>query len=71
VPEGTKGPIVYEFTRRRVILPNAGLPQKTVWLLIRRTLGDDPQYSFFINNGSMDFWPALRLFFGFLNPSKF
>jgi hypothetical protein len=52
-------------------LPNAGLPQKTVWLLIRRTLGDDPQYSFFINNGSMDFWPALRLFFGFLNPSKF
>jgi SRSO17 transposase len=38
VSEGTKGPIVYEFTRRRVILSNAGLPQKTVWLLIRRTL---------------------------------
>jgi len=52
VSEGTKGPIVYEFTRRRVILSGAGLPQKTVWLLIRRTLGDDPQYSYFISNAS-------------------
>ena len=40
VSEGTKVPIVYEFTRRQVILSAAGLPQKTVWLLIRRTLGD-------------------------------
>ncbi len=52
VSEGTKGPIVYEYTRRRVILSAAGLPQKTVWLLIRRTLGNDPQYSFFISNAS-------------------
>lgn len=52
VSEGTKGPIVYEFTRRRVILSNGGLPNKTVWLLIRRTLGDDPQYSYFISNAS-------------------
>ena len=50
VSEGTKGPIVYEFTRRRVILSAAGLPKKTVWLLIRRTLGNDPQYSYFISN---------------------
>ena len=52
VSEGTKGPIVYEFTRRQVMLSAAGLPQKTVWLLIRRTLGDDPKYSFFISNAS-------------------
>ena len=52
VSEGTKGPIVYEFTRRQVILSAAGLPEKTVWLLIRRTIGDDPQYSFFISNAS-------------------
>jgi hypothetical protein len=52
VSEGTKGPIVYEFTRRRVILSTEGLPQKTVWLLIRRSLGDDPQYSYFISNAS-------------------
>jgi SRSO17 transposase len=52
VSEGTKGPMVYEFTRRRVILSATGLPQKTVWLMIRRTLGDDPQYSYFISNAS-------------------
>ena len=52
VSEGTKGPIVYEFTRRQVILAAAGLPRKTVWLLIRRTLDDDPQFSFFISNAS-------------------
>jgi hypothetical protein len=50
VSEGTKGPIVYEFTRRQVVLSAAGLPEKTVWLLIRRTIGDDPQYSFFVSN---------------------
>ena len=52
VSEGTKGPIVYEFTRRQVILSAAGPPKKTVWLLIRRTLGDNPEYSFFISNAS-------------------
>jgi len=52
VSEGAKGPIVYEFTRRRVVLSAAGLPQKTVWLLIRRTLDGDPKYSFFISNAS-------------------
>jgi SRSO17 transposase len=52
VSEGTKGPIVYEFTRRRVILSGKGLPQKTVWLLIRRTLGDALEFSYFISNAS-------------------
>jgi len=50
VSEGSKGAIVYEFTRRRVILSGEGLPQKAVWLLIRRTLGDKPEYSYFISN---------------------
>ena len=52
VSEGIKGPVVYEFTRRRVILSTAGRPQKTVWLLIRRTLGDNPEYRFFISNAA-------------------
>ncbi len=52
VSEGAKGPIVYEFTRRRVILSAAGLPHKSVWLLIRRTLDEKPKYSFFISNAS-------------------
>jgi SRSO17 transposase len=50
VSEGTKGPIEYEFTKRRVILAHQGLPSKTVWLLIRRTMDGEPQYSYFISN---------------------
>jgi len=53
VSEGTKGPIVYEYTRRQIILSAGGLPQQTVWLLIRRTLDEEPQYSFFISNASV------------------
>ena len=52
VSEGTKGPIVYEFTRRQVTLSAEGLPQKSVWLLIRRTIGDEPKYSYFFSNAS-------------------
>lgn len=50
VSEGTKGPVVYEYTRRKVIISVQGLPQKSVWLLIRRTLGKTPEYSYFICN---------------------
>jgi len=50
VSEGTKGPIEYEFTRRRVTLCRDGLPGKTVWLVIRRSIGQAPSYSFFISN---------------------
>jgi len=52
VSEGTKGPIVYEFTRRQIILSADGLPQQSVWLLIRRTIDDNQRYSFFISNAS-------------------
>jgi SRSO17 transposase len=50
VSEGTKGPIEYEFMRRRVILSKKGLPQKTVWLIIRRTLGCNATYDYYISN---------------------
>lgn len=50
VSEGAKGPIEYEFTKRRIVLSRHGLPLKTVWLLIRRTMGVEPQYSYFISN---------------------
>jgi len=50
VSEGTKGPIEYEFTRRRVVLSKNGLPQKTVWLIIKRTLGNKPTYRYYISN---------------------
>ena len=50
VSEGTKGPIEYEFTKRRIVLSNNGLPQKTVWLIMRRTLEDQPVYNYYLSN---------------------
>src|SRR5262249_15853392 len=44
--EGTKGPIVYEFARQRVTLCKDGLPDRTVWLVIKRTVGVEPTYSY-------------------------
>ncbi|UCG11004.1 MAG: IS701 family transposase [Deltaproteobacteria bacterium] len=50
VSEGTKGPIDYEFTKRQVIIANKGLPEKTVWLIIKRIVGNNPIYSYYISN---------------------
>jgi hypothetical protein len=50
VSEGTKGAIEYEFTKRQVVLSNNGLPSKTVWLIIKRTIEDNPTYSYYISN---------------------
>jgi SRSO17 transposase len=53
VSEGAKGPIEYEFTKRRIVLSHQGLPQKTVWLAIRRTMDMEPRYSFYISNAPL------------------
>jgi SRSO17 transposase len=50
VSEGTKGPITYAFARRRVTLCKDSLPDRTVWLVIKRTLGANPVYSSYISN---------------------
>jgi SRSO17 transposase len=50
VSEGTKGPIEYEFSKRRVVIAKDGLPTKEKWLVIKRTIGPKPSYSFFISN---------------------
>ena len=50
VSEGTKGPIVYAFARQRVTLCKDGLPERTVWLVIKRTMGVEPTYSYSISN---------------------
>ena len=42
VSEGTKGPIEYAFARQRVTLCKDGLPDRTVWLVIKRTVGSRP-----------------------------
>jgi SRSO17 transposase len=50
VAEGTKGPIVYEFARQRVTLCKDGLPERPVWLVIKRTLGASPIFSYYLSN---------------------
>jgi SRSO17 transposase len=50
VSEGTKGPIEYEFARQRVTLCKDGLPERTVWLVIKRTLSAEPAYAYAISN---------------------
>jgi len=50
VSEGTKGPIEYEFSKRKVVLSKNGLPWKTVWLIMKRTIEKNPIYSYFISN---------------------
>lgn len=60
VSEGTKGPIEYEFTKRRIVLSNGNMPQKTVWLIIRRTIEKKPAYNFFLSNAGAS--ARLKLF---------
>jgi SRSO17 transposase len=52
VSEGTKGPIEYEFARRQVTLVKDGVPWKTVWLVIKRTIEDTPTYWYYVSNAS-------------------
>lgn len=50
VSEGTKGPIEDAFARQRVTLCKEGLPERNVWLVIKRTIGTEPAYSYAISN---------------------
>jgi len=53
VSEGTKGPITYEFARKRIMLYKDGQPTTAVWLLIKRTLGAHPRYWYYLSNAPM------------------
>jgi len=48
--EGTKGPLMYAFARQRVTLCKDGLPERTVWLVLKRREGPEPAYSYSISN---------------------
>jgi len=50
VCEGSKGPVSYEFTKRRVTLCKDGLPWRQVCLVIKRSIGSNPDYSYYISN---------------------
>jgi SRSO17 transposase len=54
VSEGAKGPIDYEFTKRRITLYEDGLPGKEVWLIVRRRwMNNKFEYSYFISNAPL------------------
>jgi SRSO17 transposase len=53
VSEGTKGPIRYEFTKRQVTLCGDGVPARTVWLVMKRTMGETPSYWYYISNAPL------------------
>jgi SRSO17 transposase len=53
VSEGTKGPIQYEFTKRQVTLCGEGVPARTVWLVMKRTIGGSPSYWYYISNAPL------------------
>jgi SRSO17 transposase len=50
VSEGTKGPLVYEFARQRITLCKEGLPERTVWLVLKRSIGLEPTYTYYLSN---------------------
>jgi SRSO17 transposase len=50
VSVGTKGPIVYDVARQRVTLCKETLPERTVWLVVKRTLGPEPTYAYAVSN---------------------
>ena len=50
VSEGTTGPRTYAFARQRVTLCKEGLPERPVWLVLKRTVGRDPTSSSAISN---------------------
>jgi len=60
VSEGTQGPIAYGFARKRVTLSKDGLPDRTAWLVIKRTLGAEPTYWYYLSNAPAS--TPLRLF---------
>lgn len=50
VATGTKGPRVYEFAFVRVVEKRAGLPGRDSWLMVRRSLGQDPEIKYYLSN---------------------
>jgi hypothetical protein len=50
VSEGPKGPIVSAFARKRVTRCKDGLPERTVWLVLKRPLGAEPAEAYDISH---------------------
>ena len=53
---------MYEGARQRVTLCQDGLPERTVWLVITRSMGAEPTSSSYISKAPAS--PSLRPFVG-------
>jgi SRSO17 transposase len=54
VREGTAGPLVFDFARVRVWAVRHRQPGPAVWLLIRRSLGPNPEDNYYVSNAGED-----------------
>jgi len=50
IKEGSKGPLVAEFTFQRGVAVRGGLPGPDVWIVFRRTLGESPELKVYLSN---------------------
>jgi len=50
VAEGTQGRRVYDFAFRRVVEKREGLPGHDIWMMVRRSLDQEPQTKYFLSN---------------------
>jgi len=54
IKEGSKGPMVAEFVFQRVIDVRDELPDHEVWLVLRRSLGENPELKTYLSNAPAD-----------------
>lgn len=54
IKEGSKGPMVAEFAFLRGVAVRDGLPGPDVWIIFRRSLGDDPELKVYVSNAPPD-----------------
>ncbi|MCK4451573.1 MAG: transposase, partial [Anaerolineae bacterium] len=54
IKEGSKGPLVAEFAFRRMVAVRDGLPGPEVWLILRRSLGEEPELKTYLSNAPAD-----------------
>ena len=54
IKEGSKGPLVAEFAFRRVVEVRDELPGREVWLVLRRSLGQEPELKTYLSIAPAD-----------------
>lgn len=54
IKEGSKGPMIAEFAFLRGVAVRDGLPGPDVWIVLRRSLGNEPELKVYISNAPHD-----------------